>query len=541
MKQRIVNILSEHGVMADPEVVDHLAKAENPLEHLDLLLKAEEEPPLFLTMDVLQQLEEALVRKMEEARRTTQAGLKRFEEGEPDHVSLEGDGGEGAPEGGDAAAPPATTGTGPGEGPVITPGTGLLAPDFSPTVTDIAPEIKVIQDITNRSTCEGELSDFVRYFKSRYNKLKKMLRNRLEMRSSTSIEYLKDKRLPGEVKVIGMVSEVRTAPWGGVIITVEDDTSDIKAVLGKEETVVNDEVVGLVGKFEEATGKWESRLKCKTLVRPGIMTNRAQGKSKDAVHALFISDIHLGSTTFLHKQWRNFIRWLNGHIDAQRRLAGNIKYLVINGDIVDGIGIYPNQDEELEIKDIYAQYEELARHLGDIPKHIQMIILPGNHDAVRPAEPQPTFPEEITKLFPSNCTFVGNPCSFTIHGVEVLAYHGRSMDDLIPALKLNYEQPMKVMERMLHMRHLCPMYGARTAIAPERDDILVIDRVPDIFVTGHLHKTDVKNYRNVLMIQASTWQAQTTFQRMMNIKPDPAKAVAVDLQTLSAKRLNFAG
>jgi DNA polymerase II small subunit len=70
---------------------------------------------------------------------------------------------------------------------------------------------------------------------------------------------------------------------------------------------------------------------------------------------------------------------------------------------------------------------------------------------------------------------------------------------------------------------------------------MVIERVPDIFVTGHIHKTDVKTYRSVLLIQASAWQSQTPFQKMMNLVPDPAKVVVVDLQNLNTKVLNFSG
>jgi len=511
VKDEIIELLTEHGVFAEPEVVDHLAEQQDPLKYCEELLSIEDEPPLFLNLEVLGQLEDTLNRKRHE---TEPAGsdLEPIEE-------MEG-----------------LADTEEGETLPLT-GKGLLASDFDPLVMDIQPEVEVIRDITNRSTCEGDIKDFTHYFMNRYHKLKKLLRNRIEMKSTTSIEYLKEKKLSGEVKVIGMVSEVRSVSWGGLVLTVEDDTAEVKAIYGAEEPVVKDEIIGLIGKYDER----KKLIRCKSIVRPGLATSRTFKRADEPVFAMFISDIHLGSTTFLHKPWRTLIRWLNGHIELQKHLAGKVKYIIVNGDIVDGIGIYPGQEAELDIKDIYAQYEEIGRQFSDIPEHIEMIILPGNHDAVRPAEPQPTFPKEITKLFPKNCRFVGNPSTFSLHGVEVLAYHGRSMDDLIPALKLNYEKPMEVMKMMLHMRHLAPIYGERTPIAPEREDIMVIDKVPDIFVTGHLHKTDVRYYRNVLMIQASAWQSQTSFQKMMNIQPDPAKAIVVDLQTLSAKKLNFSG
>ncbi|WP_455392038.1 metallophosphoesterase, partial [[Eubacterium] cellulosolvens] len=218
-----------------------------------------------------------------------------------------------------------------------------------------------------------------------------------------------------------------------------------------------------------------------------------------------------------------------------------LKYIVVAGDVVDGIGIYPNQESELEIADIYLQYEDLARKLQNIPEHIQLIIQPGNHDAVRPAEPQPAFPREITELFSNDIIFVGNPCYFTIDSVEVLAYHGCGMDDYVMQIpEVTYNQPIQIMREMLQRRHLAPVYGQRTAIAPEHQDYLLIDRLPDIFVTGHIHKTAYENYRDIQLINASAWQRQTNYQKMRNFNPDPGKIILADLQTRAINILTFA-
>ena len=115
----------------------------------------------------------------------------------------------------------------------------------------------------------------------------------------------------------------------------------------------------------------------------------------------------------------------------------------------------------------------------------------------------------------------------------VEAYHGRSFDDLIPAIPgTSYARPTEVMQRMLQMRHLAPIYGDRTPLAPLARDGLVIDPVPDILVTGHPHTYGVDRYRGVLMLNASTWQSETEYQRMRNITPVPARAAVVDLATL---------
>jgi DNA polymerase II small subunit len=164
--------------------------------------------------------------------------------------------------------------------------------------------------------------------------------------------------------------------------------------------------------------------------------------------------------------------------------------------------------------------------------HVKVILLPGNHDAVRPAEPQPTFSEEIRNLFQENVVFMGNPCYFSIHGIEILAYHGRSMDDFIKALpSMDYSKAIPIMKEMLKKRHLAPIYGGRTPIAPEHKDHMVIDKIPDIFVTGHGHSTGLTKFRGITLINASAWQSQTNYQKMHNFVPDPAKVSIVNMRT----------
>ncbi len=102
--------------------------------------------------------------------------------------------------------------------------------------------------------------------------------------------------------------------------------------------------------------------------------------------AAFISDVHVGSDTFLEEAWEEFTAWMHEQPD--------IGYLIIAGDVVDGIGIYPDQDKELTIPNIYGQYEAFAEMLRKLPSHLQIVVSPGNHDAVRGAEPpSPSCPQ----------------------------------------------------------------------------------------------------------------------------------------------------
>jgi DNA polymerase II small subunit len=95
------------------------------------------------------------------------------------------------------------------------------------------------------------------------------------------------------------------------------------------------------------------------------------------------------------------------------------------------------------------------------------------------------------------------------------------------------------MKRMLAMRHLAPIYGGRTPLAPLARDGMVIDPQPDILVTGHAHTYGVDQYRGILLLNASTWQAETEYQRMRNISPVPARAAVTSLVDLSIVTLDF--
>jgi len=394
---------------------------------------------------------------------------------------------------------------------------------------DHAPEVKILRDITGRSTCEGTLEDFTRYFRNRFQTLSRMLRTRRELGGAQEIS--KARRSTREVRFIGMVSDVRDTKNGHRILELEDETDRISVLVLADspfasETFVNDEVVGIVGKVND-----RGLVIAESVVRPDIPVARPFRGIGEHLRAAFISDVHVGSTTFLDEKWAKLTAWMS----SDDEMARSLRYLVVSGDVVDGIGVYPRQDEELSIDDIYGQYEALAQMMAQLPDHLTVVMIPGNHDAVRPAEPQPALPQPIQKLFDSNLIFAGNPSLVSLHGVKVLAYHGRSMDDFVSAIPgMNYHRPLDAMRQMLKMRHLAPIYGGKTPIAPEAEDHLIVDEVPDIFATGHVHSVGVDTYRGVVLLNSSTWQAQTPYQKMRNIEPLPARLPIVDLASGAA-------
>jgi DNA polymerase II small subunit len=391
------------------------------------------------------------------------------------------------------------------------------------------------------TVAKAPLEAYEALFASRYRQLERLLRGRSELPNLRPIAELG--RRPDRVaSVVVMIREVRRTPAKHHLILTGEDPSgsaEFLVVQGSPAatgTFLVDEVVGLALKVSEETGKIAL---VTAAVRPDVPAGRTPRRAGVANQVLFLSDLHIGSRSFLEGPWDRLVEFLRGK-GPRPELAERIAHVVVAGDLVDGIGIYPNQERDLAIHDIYDQYAELARRLRELPERLQVVVLPGNHDAVCPAEPQPALPATVSNLLPPNVHSVGNPSTFALDGLVIEAYHGRGFDDLIPALPgASYARPTEVMKRMLAMRHLGPIYGGRTPLAPLARDGLVIDPLPEILVTGHAHTYGVDRYRGVLLLNASTWQAETEYQRMRNIVPVPARAALVDLATLGVETLDF--
>ncbi len=385
--------------------------------------------------------------------------------------------------------------------------------------------------------------DAYQLMRSRFEQISRILRDRITPYPIEALVRQGSKYADMEVGVVGIVVSAQTNKNGHRVVELEDTTGTIRVLFNKNregfseaEKIIPDEIIGVKGTLSKPSPgtNFSTMLFGDKLIRPDIpLTHTFEPpKGVELGKIALISDVHVGSDTFLPDAWDRFNEWLFNHPE--------IGYLLIDGDVVDGIGVYPDQDKELHIKTIFEQYDYVGELLSELPKHLQIVLAPGNHDAVRGAEPQPALPLEFRTKFPKNVTFVENPSVVNINSVKIMMYHGRSIDDLIKYIPgASYNHPGEIMEAMLQRRHLCPIYGQRTPLLSTEKDRLVISEVPDILHTGHVHISEVINYHGVLGINAGTWQSQTSFQKQMNINPTPAQAAIVDLSTLSCQMMGF--
>ena len=512
---RVVRELTSRGYNADREAVTLLAGADDPVDAVDRVVEAAAEDAATLSVED--------VRAVLDAGGATESA-QPTDRDEPSTAPPERSATDrtDSSTGGDTAADTVTEATTPAETKGVDTGGRAANADLR--------SVDVAGDITGESTGTGEYKDFVSVFRDRYDRLSKQLRGRVNHRPTSALDSM-----PGgsDAAIVGMVNDVRSTASGHWLVELEDTNGVFPALVMKDRDIAAlvddlllDEVIAVEGTLSDDGGI----VFVDDIHFPEVPRTYDPNTADRHVQAALISDVHVGSQEFAVDAWQSFADWL--HTPE----AESVEYLLVAGDMVEGVGVYPDQDEELDVVDIYEQYEAFAEHLKDVPGDMEIVMIPGNHDAVRLAEPQPAFDEELRSIMSAHdAQFTGNPSTVTIEGVSVLMYHGVSIDEVIaehPSDEVSYEHPQKAMELLLKKRHVAPKFGGRNRLAPEEKDYLTIDTVPDVFHTGHVHKLGVGAHHNVRLVNSGSWQHQTAFQESVNIDPDVGTAPILDLDTL---------
>jgi len=527
---RIVGELTSRGYNADREAVTLLAGADDPDVALEAAVERAPEDALKLSADHV----ERVIDEIAKSRGTTTSVSTGRENG----ATSGGTRGSPAETKGVEHENGAATSTDPGSGPgpssdggvtdVSRPEESVRDPNFDARSPDTS------SDVTGQSTGTGEYEDFVSVFRDRFKRLSGQLRGRVNARPTSAVAEMPG---GGETAIIGMISDIRSTASGHWLIELEDTSGTYPCLVmkdrefaGQVEELLFDEVIAVEGTLSDDNGDGDGILFVDSMHFPDVPRTYKPSTADRHVQAALVSDVHVGSQEFMADAWSTFADWL--HTEE----ADAVEYLLIAGDMVEGVGVYPDQDEELDIVDIYEQYEAFSEYLKEVPGDMEILMIPGNHDAVRLAEPQPGFDEELRDIMSvHDARISGNPSTVTVEGVDILMYHGVSLDEVIAELpddKASYEEPHRAMYQLLKKRHVAPQFGGKTRLAPEEEDYLVMDDVPDVFHTGHVHKLGWGKYHNVLAVNSGCWQEQTAFQKAVNIDPDAGFAPILDLDTL---------
>ncbi|OFX46105.1 MAG: hypothetical protein A2W95_14435 [Bacteroidetes bacterium GWA2_40_14] len=415
--------------------------------------------------------------------------------------------------------------------------------------------IKIVKNYTKKSR-KYTYNDFVHHFQKRYQALSAILKSRKELQNTTSISRIIGKKERENIAIIGMVMDKKESKAKHVILTIEDPTEKTEVWINNnnkelQETakeIVLDEVIGIIG---QTAG---NRVFANNILFPDIPLTKELKKGATEKYVVFVGDVHVGSKLFLKEEFEKFLLWLSGHVGTQeqKEIAKKVEYVVFTGDLVEGVGIYPDQEFDLNIINIKEQYKEFARYIKLIPEHMQIVLIAGNHDAGRLQEPQlPLYEDFAAELYSlPNVAILSNPSQFTIDqtaqhpGFDILLYHGYSLiyyANTIATIREAGGQKAteKIMKLLLQKRHLAPTHGCNTYVPDAEEDPLVIDKVPDFFVTGHVHRVSYANYRGVTVLNASCWSEASEEQEKRGLEPQPARLPIVNLRTRELRIMNF--
>jgi DNA polymerase II small subunit len=159
-----------------------------------------------------------------------------------------------------------------------------------------------------------------------------------------------------------------------------------------------------------------------------------------------------------------------------------------------------------------------------------------------------SYAESLKKL--PNVLLLSNPAMINIgatpdfSGFDMLLYHGYSLiyySDHVDTIrqKGGQKRPDLLMKLLLQMRHLAPTHTSNLYTPDSNFDPLIITRIPDFFITGHIHRVSVSNYKNITLVNCSCWSDITEDQEKRGLQPQPARVPIVNLKTREAKVINF--
>jgi len=585
-KQAILNKLATTGINITPSTLEEVLKLENPLETINQIVKKASFIPTFnshLTEDILKKISEGELQKASK-RKEKQVSLPSTQELKQKNENINNSNAITRVESdikktdiksevlkeiqGELKTPIIKTILPPIKdsqmdvvsGPILRERIKVKPIEstkstfrFNPIAKDYSFQIEILKDPTGKIHTSGNYDDFYEMTLNKFNKLYKLMRKRPEALTATKINNILRNSRNQHISTIGMVSDIRQTKKGNYFITLEDLTGSINAIIRKDsenidnrkiaEKTIQDQMIYIEGTYNPGEKNNRGVVFADIISKIDIPNSFQPNKSPDPLSLALISDTHIGSKEFESDLWKKFVDFLNGRNQNKRNreVAGKIKYLVINGDLVDGVGVYPNQQDDLNIKDIFQQFKHASELLLEIPDYIKIIYSSGNHDPVRNAIPRPAVDKKYaTELIDMGVKCIGNPSLIQTHNVNTLIYHGDSMLDMnLLIAGLENDKPVDTMKELLICRHLAPIYGKKTQIAPVSKDWLVIDNIPDIFHTGHVHINGFDKYKSVSLVNSGCFQSQTDFMKSFGINPTPGIAPVIELDTLRCLELDL--
>jgi len=396
--------------------------------------------------------------------------------------------------------------------------------DLEDAERELVLDFEVLSDPTSAISPTTDTSGYVLMFRNRLERMSSLIRGRPDFFQIEKLNAIKTPLSGRKVlaKVVGLVASKKISS-DYVSLTLEDDSGYLRLMCTGDAIRKMDEV--LIDEFVLVEVESQPRGYYAKNIYHLDVPERAKRTADKKIYAMFLSDLHVGSPDFDETSFQKMIDWINGDL-GELEVVSRIGYLVLNGDLIENplAG-----DGRLSEHDVRSSYDVLAGYLENIRRPMKIFLTPGDTDATRIALPQPAIIRKYAKRLyeMKNVVMLGNPSMVRLDGVNVLLYHGQSLDEVFRQLQsVSVSRPSTGMRALLRARHVAPTYGGLTLLAPEKDDLLIIDPIPDIMHCGHVGIPDEEVYRGTLLLSTPSWIAGTK-----SAVRSQGKAALVDLST----------
>jgi hypothetical protein len=137
-------------------------------------------------------------------------------------------------------------------------------------------------------------------------------------------------------------------------------------------------------------------------------------------------------------------------------------------------------------------YEQLVKHLKQLPKNQFKIVIPGENDETNAGLPQKPIGFKLMKEAYNITNFrsLGNPSEIRLNDQLVLLYGGQGL-----RCYSGFDEEYAI-KKMLKTRHLAPTLGVIPLTASSKDRLIVEDR-PDVFLISNVKKPHDIMYRGI--------------------------------------------
>ena len=118
-----------------------------------------------------------------------------------------------------------------------------------------------------------------------------------------------------------------------------------------------------------------------------------------------------------------------------------------------------------------------------------------------------------------------------------MIYYANNVESI--RAKGGQKRPDLIMKFLLQRRHLAPSHTSNLYIPDTKEDPLIIKDIPDFFITGHIHRLSVSQYKNITLLNCSCWSDESEEQEKRGLEAQPGKLPIVNLKTREVKIINF--